>query len=266
MDVASLVGIVLGFVLVIFGIVFDSKNMTIVTANLGSFIDIPSVIITIGGTFSCLITMSSNIGDFVAKLKSIVLAFKVKTFNSGETIKQIIDLSNTARKEGLLSLEEVANNIEDDFIKKGIMLIVDGTDPELVSSILDTELESVNERHKKVITFWETMASMGPAWGMIGTLIGLVNMLGALDDPSTIGPSMAVALITTLYGSLIANWIATPIATKLKVSSAEEDMSKQIIVEGLLSIQAGENPRVIEEKLKSFLAPKDRGSVGDEEA
>lgn len=266
MDLATIVGIILGFVLIIFGIIFDQDNMTIVTSNLGSFIDIPSIIITIGGTFSCLITMSQGFGDFVSKLKSIVLAFKVKSYNSSETIKQIIELSNVARKEGLLSLEEVANNIEDDFIKKGIMLIVDGTDPELVTSILDTELESINDRHKKVITFWENMAAMGPAWGMIGTLIGLVNMLGALDDPSSIGPSMAVALITTLYGSLMANWIATPIATKLKASSEQEDMSKQIIVEGLLSIQAGENPRVIEEKLKSFLAPKDRTSVGEEEA
>ncbi len=265
MDIATLIGIIMGLVMVIFGIMFDQKNMTFITANLGSFIDIPSVIITLGGTISCLITMSVSLGDFFGKLKSIGLAFKIKTFNAGETIKQIIELSNVARKEGLLSLEELANNIEDDFIKKGIMLIVDGTDPELVSSILDTELESVNERHKKVIAFWENMASMGPAWGMIGTLIGLINMLKQLDDPSSIGPSMAVALITTLYGSLVANWVATPIATKLKASSDAEDMSKQIIVEGLLSIQAGENPRVIEEKLKSFLAPKDRVTEGEEE-
>lgn len=265
MDIATLVGIVLGFVLVIFGIVFDQDNMTIVTSNLPAFIDVPSVIITIGGTFSCLITMSSNFGEFIAKLKSIGIAFKVTTFNEGEVIKTIIDLSNVARKEGLLSLEEVANNIEDDFIKKGIMLIVDGTDPDLVSSILETELDSISSRHGKIISFWETMASMGPAWGMIGTLIGLVNMLGSLDDPSTIGPSMAVALITTLYGSLIANWIATPLATKMKATSEAEVTTKQIIVEGLLSIQAGENPRVIEEKLKSFLAPKDRTSIGEQE-
>ncbi len=265
MDIATLVGIVLGFILVIFGIVFDQDNMTVVFGNLGGFMDIPSVIITLGGTLTCLITMSRSFGDFAAKIKSIRLAFKTTTYNEAETIKSIIDLSNIARKEGLLSLEEVANTIEDDFVKKGIMLIVDGTDPELVSSILETELESISTRHSKVYTFWENMASMGPAWGMIGTLIGLINMLTKLDDPSSIGPSMSVALVTTLYGSLVANWIATPIATKLKDSSNAEIMTKKIIVEGLLSIQAGENPRVIEEKLKSFIAPGERTKLGDDE-
>ena len=144
------------------------------------------------------------------------------------------------------------------------MLIVDGTEPELVSGIMETELASTEGRHKAAIAFWENVAAMGPAWGMIGTLIGLVNMLKALDDPSTIGPAMSVALITTLYGSLLANWIATPIATKLKKKSEDEIMSKEILVEGILSIQAGENPRVIEEKLKSFLSPTDRESFSEE--
>ena len=265
MDLATLLGMVLGFVLILFGIVFEQDTMSVVVGNLGSFIDIPSVLITFGGAFTCLITMSSSLGEYLSGLKSIKMAFKVKELNEGETIKSIIDLSNVARKEGLLALEEVANNIEDDFVKKGIMLIVDGTDPELVSSILETELDSTAARHGKIISFWESLAAMGPAWGMIGTLIGLINMLKKLDDPSAIGPSMAVALITTLYGSLLANWVAIPIATKLKANSAREITNKEIIVEGLLSIQAGENPRVIEEKLKSFLAPKLRGSVGEEE-
>ena len=132
---------------------------------------------------------------------------KVLPSNETETITRIIELSNVARKEGLLALEEAANNIEDPFLKKGILLIVDGTDPELVRSILETELISIEGRHKKTISFWEDMAAMGPAWGMIGTLIGLVNMLKQMNDPSSIGPQMAVALITTLYGSLLANWI-----------------------------------------------------------
>ena len=184
--------------------------------------------------------------------------------NVPEIIQKIIDLSNVARKEGLLSLEEAAGDIADPFLQKGILLVVDGTDPELVRAIMETELVSVEGRHKDKIGFWEDLGAMGPAWGMIGTLIGLINMLKALDDPSAIGPAMAVALITTLYGSLLANWICAPVASKLKKKNADEMLVKEIEIEGLLSIQAGENPRVIEEKLKSFLAPADRGSSGEE--
>ena len=155
-------------------------------------------------------------------------------------------------------MEEAASDIEDEFLKKGIMLVVDGTDPELVRGILETDLMCLEDRHKKVISFWEYWGEMGPAWGMIGTLIGLVNMLKNLEDASTIGPNMAVALLTTLYGSLIANWLCAPFANKLKANNAIEVTLKTIIIEGLLSIQAGENPRVIEEKLKSFLAPSAR--------
>lgn len=141
------------------------------------------------------------------------------------------------------------------------MLVVDGTDPELVRAIMETELASVEERHKDKIGFWDGLGAMGPAWGMIGTLIGLINMLKLLDDPSSIGPNMAVALITTLYGSLIANWICIPVATKLRAKNQKEIMNKEVVCEGILSIQAGENPRVIEEKLKSFLAPAVRNEV-----
>ena len=148
--------------------------------------------------------------------------------------------------------------LEDAFLKKGILLIVDGTDPELVRAIMETELVSMDDRHKARIGFWENVGSMGPAWGMIGTLVGLVNMLNNMDDAAAIGPGMATALITTLYGSLLANMICTPVANKLKTHNALEMMQKEIMIEGLLSIQAGENPRVIEEKLKSFMAPIDR--------
>ena len=155
-------------------------------------------------------------------------------------------------------MEEAANELEDQFMKKGILLIVDGTEPDLVRAILETELSCIEGRHKKTMGFWDDVAAMGPAWGMIGTLIGLVNMLVTLDDPSSIGGNMAVALLTTLYGSLIANWLATPVSKKLGVNNATEVMLKEVMIEGLLSIQAGENPRVIEEKLKSFLSPAQR--------
>ena len=148
--------------------------------------------------------------------------------------------------------------MDEPFLKKGILLIVDGTDPDLVRAIMETEMYSIEGRHKVNIGFWDTLGAMGPAWGMIGTLVGLVNMLYHMEDPSTLGPAMAVALITTLYGSLLANMICTPVSNKLKSDNAAEMMLKEVMIEGLLSIQAGENPRVIEEKLKSFLAPKDR--------
>ena len=204
--------------------------------------------------------------DFVGGLKSISLIFKVPTINTPEMIQKIIELSNVARKEGLLSLEEAASDLNDEFLKKGILLIVDGTDPELVKSIMETEMICIESRHKKVVAFYETLASMGPAWGMIGTLIGLINMLKNLSDISSVGPNMSTALITTLYGSILANWIATPIAGKLKYNNDMEIMMKEVMIEGLLSIQAGENPRVIEEKLKSFLSPEQREALnkGDE--
>lgn len=258
-DLATIVGLIFGFVMVIFGIV-SSAGFEAITK---SFIDIPSIVITIGGTVSCLIT-SYTFKDLVTNLKGASIAFRDPKLDHGAVITKIIELSNVARKEGLLALEEVASNLEDEFMKKGILLIVDGTEPELVRGILETELANMDDRHRKISGFFDYMAAMGPAWGMIGTLIGLVNMLADLGgDMNSIGANMAVALITTLYGSLVANWIATPIANKLKLINNNEYQMKEIIIEGLLSIQAGENPRVIEEKLKSFLSPDARNTSED---
>ena len=210
------------------------------------------------------IMASYSMSNFVGGLKSFTLIFKESAMNVPEIIQKIIDLSNVARKEGLLSLEEAAGDIDDEFLKKGILLVVDGTDPELVRAIMETELASVEGRHKDKIGFWENVGAMGPAWGMIGTLIGLVLMLKDLSDFASIGPNMATALITTFYGSVLANWICAPVATKLKGKNDEEMMVKEIEIEGLLSIQAGENPRVIEEKLKSFIAPGDSNTSSEE--
>ncbi len=257
MDIASILGLVLCFGMVIFGILSNAGP-----AGVPYFFDAASAIITFGGSFSAILA-SKKMDEFIGGLKSFALALKSPVFEVTAIITKIIDLSNVARKEGLLSLEEAAGELNDEFLKKGILLIVDGTDPELVRAIMETELVSMDDRHKSKIGFWEDVATMGPAWGMIGTLIGLILMLQNMNDPSSIGPAMAVALITTLYGSLLANWICTPVASKLKVNNNREVQAKEIMIEGLLSIQAGENPRVIEEKLKSFLAPKDR-STGDD--
>lgn len=248
---------IFGFAMVIFGIVTGDGGFSL----LHNFIDLPSIIITIGG--SLMGVLASNKLSFMGTgFKSIALSMKEPSYDPAAMISNIINLSNVARKEGLLALEEAASEIEDTFLKKGIMLIVDGTDPELVRGILETDLTCTEDRHKQVFAFWEKWAELGPAWGMIGTLIGLVNMLKNLEDASTIGPNMAVALLTTLYGSLIANWLCNPTATKLKLNHADEMIIKQIIVEGLLSIQAGENPHVIEEKLKTFIKPTDREVLG----
>ncbi len=258
MDIASIIGLLACLALMIFGMVFGKSFATV-----ASFLHAPSALITFGGALCCIMA-SYSMPSFVAGLKSITLIFKTSTMNVPEIIQKIIDLSNVARKEGLLSLEEAASDIDDEFLKKGILLIVDGTDPELVRAIMETELVSVEGRHKEKIGFWENLGAMGPAWGMIGTLIGLILMLKDLSDLAAVGPNMATALITTFYGSVLANWICAPVATKLKGKNDEEMMVKEIEIEGLLSIQAGENPRVIEEKLKSFLAPADRGSSGEE--
>lgn len=258
MDISTIIGLIGCAIIVFFGLVTGVDGF----AALPHFGDVPSVIITIGGSTICMITQAKGIPEFIDSVKSIKLVFKKSTTNEAEVINNIVKLSNVARKEGLLALEEMANNIEDDFLKKGIMLIVDGTDPELVRNIMESELLSLDKRHSDKINFWNNWAGLGPAWGMIGTLIGLVNMLYNMDDMAMIGPNMAVALLTTLYGSLLANWLCTPVAFKLKMNNEFEINIKEIIVEGLLSIQAGENPRVIEEKLKSFLAPNARDGIG----
>ncbi|MBN4069856.1 motility protein A [bacterium AH-315-G05] len=228
--------------------------------SLASFINMPSLQIVVGGTFAA---------TFIAyPMKKVFESAKIagKVFGSSKddptiVLSKIIELANTARKEGLLALEEISQSIDDKFLNKGVMLIVDGTDPELVRNLLETELAFIEERHSDGRGLFDTLGMLAPAFGMVGTLIGLINMLAKLDDPSTVGPSMAVALITTLYGSLMANLIFIPIATKLKLRSREEILIKEIIVEGLLSIQAGENPRIIEEKLKAFLPPKIREAL-----
>ncbi len=261
MDLASILGIVLAMVFVLWSIFLGDAGFKSIFA----FLDAPSAMITFGGAFAVTLAMNTSIQEFIKNLKSFTLIMKPATSNEEEIIQQIIELSNVARKDGLLSLEEQAQQLDDEFIKKGLLLIVDGTDPEFVRSILETELDCISTRHKSTIGFWDSLGSMGPAWGMIGTLIGLINMLGDLEDINSVGPNMAIALVTTFYGSVLANWICIPVSTKLKTLDEIEIKMKEIIVEGLLSIQAGENPRVIEEKLKSFISPERRKSIGAQE-
>jgi chemotaxis protein MotA len=256
LDIATIVGIVAGLALVLWGITS--------TGNLGWFWSFSSFLIVVGGTVSATF-VAYPLKKVLSTFKVVRKAFSTNDFQPGTIINEIISLANIARREGLLALEEAVEQIEDEFLHKGVMLIVDGTDPELVKNILETELSFLEERHGEGKGLFDIMGTLAPAFGMIGTLIGLVIMLQQLENPDTIGPSMAVALITIFYGSLLANLIFIPIGKKLKIKSREEILLKEIMIEGLLSIQAGENPRIIEEKLKAFLPPLIRKSLNNNE-
>lgn len=252
MDIATLLGFILGFVFLLWGISLSG--------TIGTFIHLPSLVLVLGGAVSATI-ISLPLKKFINSFKILKNIIASKDTKPNNIIQDIVDLANIARKEGLLALEDASEKVNDSFLRKGSMLIVDGTDPELVRSILETELSFLEERHRDGQGIFETLGSFAPAFGMIGTLIGLINMLKDLEDPASVGPNMSVALITTFYGSLFANLIFLPIANKLKIRSKEEILVKELIVEGLLSIQAGENPRIIEEKLKTFLSPEQRTSI-----
>lgn len=248
MDIATIAGLIAGSAFIIAGIYLKG--------NLGNFYDLPSIMITVGGTAAAMliaypINKIAEIGKILKKV------FFTRSYNLQEVISKIIELANIARREGLLALEEAVYKIDEPFLQKGILLIVDGTDPELVRNILETELSFIEERHQQGQEIFETAASLAPGFGMIGTLIGLINMLKSLDDPSSLGPGMSVALVTTFYGSLIANLFCIPVAKKLKYNSSKEILIKEMMLEGILSIQAGENPRIIEEKLRAFLPPNE---------
>jgi len=249
LDLATLVGFVLATGLIVWGITQ--------TGVLGSFVDPPSLAIVFGGALAATL-ISYPLKVVINSIKVVKNAFMEKEISLNDLIIEIVAMANIARKEGLLALEESAEKSENEFLKKGIMLVVDGTDPELVRNVMETELNFIEERHGVGISVMETMSGFSPGFGMIGTLIGLINMMKDLSNPDSIGPNMSVALVTTFYGSLFANFIFQPLANKLKYRSKQEILSKEMMIEGLLSTQAGENPRIIEEKLKTFVPPADR--------
>lgn len=221
------------------------------------FWDVPSILVVLGGTVAATL-VNHSLSDVRRVMGMVRVAFTRQAYSGIELIDQLVGLAEKARREGLLAMEEEAAQIEDAFLKKGIQLIVDGTDPDLVRSVLEIELAFQEERHRAGQGIFEDMGAYAPAFGMIGTLIGLINMLADIDDAEKIAPGMALALITTLYGSVLANLVFLPIAGKLRSRSNEEVLYRQIMMEGILSIQAGENPRLVEEKLTAFLSPQER--------
>lgn len=245
MDLATIIGLLIGVGLV-GGSLFLDGNPNI-------FYDLRSILIVFGGTFAG--TMISYSVDEIKKVPKLVkIAFETNPLNTDLIIDLMVGFAEKARREGLLALEQDVINIDDSFLQKGIQLVVDGTDPELLRNILETKLTFLEERHSKGQSIMGTMGRLAPAFGMIGTLIGLIQMLTQLEDPTLLGSGMSVALITTFYGALSANLIFIPLAGKLKERSSEEILIKEVIIEGVLSIQAGENPRIVEEKLNAFLA------------
>ncbi len=225
-----------------------------------TFIDAPSILIVVVGTHF-VVMMTYSLGDFLGAAKAGMKVFTFKGADNEELITQIVELADMARKSGLLALEGAT--IEQDFLKKGIGLLVDGHDGDVVRGILEKDVRMSSERHTLAGSVFKTMADVAPAMGMIGTLIGLVAMLSNMDDPKSIGPAMAVALLTTLYGAIMANMVGIPISDKLALRDKEEKMSKTLMIDGLLGIQAGQNPRVIEQVLHGYLAEGKRPTAED---
>jgi len=257
-DVGTVIGIAIAVGCIVISIFWGG-------GTIGGLINMPSIFIVLGGTLGAVVVAFPL--QQVLKIHTIMLkAIFTKPVNVGETIRDIVRYAEVARREGILALENLIGEMKDPFIVTGVKMAVDGTDPELIQSIMDTELEALMERHGQGKALLDQMSKYAPAFGMIGTLMGLIAMLKNLDDPSAIGPGMAVALITTLYGALIANVLTGPVADKLAARNAEEILLKTIIICGVMSIQSGDNPRVVESKLLTFLPPSKRLEVKPAEA
>ncbi|MEC9399206.1 MAG: MotA/TolQ/ExbB proton channel family protein [Myxococcota bacterium] len=249
MDIATLLGLIAAFGLVIGSI--------LVGGGLGAFIDIPSLLIVVGGT-GAVALINYPLKEVLASFKVAGNAFKNTVPDVREQVEFLIKCADMARKDGVLALEKELGNIEDEFMKKGLQMLVDGMDPDSLKSMLYDELYAMDDRHRTGSKFFGSLASTAPAMGLIGTLIGLVQMLQAMDDPSAIGPAMAVALLTTFYGALIANVIFTPISGKLSHRNGSEMLVRGVIIKGVLGIAEGENPRVLGQRLMGELAPAER--------
>lgn len=252
LDVLTPIGLTIGVIMLLFGIVYNGGM-----SGLLSFVDPASLLIVIGGLLSGLL-VSFSLKDIKQMIKVMRQSFSSDERKLQDLIDTFVHLSGKARREGLLSLEMEIDQVEDRFLRKGMLLAIDGTDPDVIQDILLAEIAAMEERHKKGRAILEKAGDYAPAWGMIGTLIGLVLMLKNLNDPSTLGPNMAIALLTTLYGSLLANLVFIPIAAKLELKTEKEAFLKQIIVEGVIGVQSGQNPNLLQEKLSAFLSQEER--------
>jgi len=252
LDILTPVGLLVGIIMLIFGIV-DNGGID----GFLSFIDPASFFIVIGGLIAGLL-VSFPLNDMKHVFTVVRQGFTHNAGDLNELINTFVSLSERARREGLLSLEAEMEELNDPFIKKGILLAVDGIEADMINDIMNAEISAMEERHRKGRSILEKAGEYAPAWGMIGTLIGLVLMLKSLNDPSSLGPNMAIALLTTLYGTLLANLVFHPIASKLMLKTEQEVFFKQLIIEGVLGVQSGQNPKLLREKLSAFLSSDDR--------
>jgi len=251
LDVLTPIGLIVGILVFVFGVLYGNDLESFLM-----FIDIPSMIIVLGGLTAALF-ISFPLHEMKNMFVVIRQAFSSEEADLNELIQLFVHFSDRARREGLLALEAEVDDVKDPFIKKGILLAVDGIDSDVIVDIMNAEITALEERHRKSRALLEKAGEYAPAWGMLGTLIGLILMLNELDDPSTLGPSMATAIITTLYGSLLANLVFIPLAAKLERKTEKEIFVKQFIVEGVIGVQSGQNPKLLEEKLSAFLSKKE---------
>lgn len=252
MDIATILGIVISFALMIWAILLGSP--------LSIFVDVPSIAIVFGGTAG-VILINFPLADVIGTIAIFKKTVLIKEANTNKLIVQLMEFANKARKGGILSLQDSIDSIDDKFLVKALQMAVDGQEPADLKAMLLTEIDNIAARHSNGAEILNTMGAIAPAMGMVGTLIGLVQMLANMDDPASIGPAMAVALLTTFYGAVLANILFIPMAGKLRTRSKTEILQKTVITEGMESILSGENPRIMEQRLHAYLAPNKRESI-----
>jgi chemotaxis protein MotA len=251
MDIATILGVISAFGLVWIAIFLGG--------GIQLFINIPALMIVVGGTLGATM-INYPLRDVFGVFKVVKKALFARNTSVAELIKRFMAFAQKSRKEGILALEAEIKEVNDEFLKKGVQLAIDGLEPQEINDILETEVEFVRSRHQLGAEIFSTMGTFSPALGMIGTLIGLVQMLQTMDDPSKVGPAMAIALLTTFYGSIIANIVCLPISGKLRTRSKEEVLTKEMAIQGIVSLSNGDNPRILEQKLQAFIPPNQRES------
>lgn len=258
MDLGTILGVGAGFALIVMSILTNR-------GQLSAFANLPSFLMVIGGSFGAMM-VGNPMGRMLGFIRYINIILRVPNYEEERIISSLVNFSEKARREGLLALEDDLEEVEDEFMRKGIQLVVDGTDPEIIKQVLYNDLNQLQIRHSVGIKLFDDWSKIAPAFGMIGTLAGLISMLANLEDASSIGPNMSLALITTMYGAIMANLLLIPIKNKLEDRDADETLVREIMIEGILSIQSGDNPRILEEKLLAFLPPVRREAVRQESA
>lgn len=251
MEISTIIGLILGFVAIVGTMLLEGGNPL-------SLLNVPAAVIVFAGSFGALF-VAFPLKQVLKLPVAIMQTFTPYKGDPQALIELFVKFADQARRDGLLALEEEVHKIEDDFIKKGVMIIVDGVDPSVVQEVMEIDTSQVTERHKEGIEMLKALGGFGPTFGIIGTVMGLINVLSHLSDPSNLGHSIAVAFIATLYGVASANILWLPMANKLKQKNQIEMTAREVVMQGVMAVQAGENPRIVREKLESFLAPKLRG-------